>query len=97
MYLAPGLGSMKLPVIVYAIVIHGMLAAALNRRLKVNRQSYWLVFSGAALFILSDSMIALNRFSFSFNMARIFIMSTYVLAQYLIAVGCLKQFDPGLK
>jgi len=92
-----GLGDMKIPVIIYTVVILMMLSSALNREKKVNRQSYILVLVGAILFILSDSMIAINRFSYPFDMSRIAIMLTYVVAQYLIAIGCLKQFGIELK
>lgn len=91
------LGDMKIPVILYAAVILTMLASALNRQNKVNRQSYSLVLIGAILFVLSDSMIALNKFAYPFDLARIAIMTTYISAQYLIAIGCLKQYGIELK
>jgi len=85
------LGDYKIPVIIYAIVIHIMLISAINRHGKVNGISYMLVAIGALLFVASDSMIAINRFLEKFDFARIFIMSTYVLAQYLISIGSLRQ------
>ena len=92
-----GLGDMKIPVIAYTIVILTMLSAAINRKEKVNRLSYKLVLIGAMFFILSDSLIAIDKFTFEFPLARIAIMSTYVAAQYLIAVGCTRQFNLSLK
>lgn len=91
--LADGLGEMKLPVTVYTVVILSMLLAAINREKKVNRQSYLLVFAGAILFVISDSMIAIHRFTQPFELARIAIMSSYITAQYLIAVGCTRQYN----
>jgi uncharacterized membrane protein YhhN len=96
-YLWDGLGDMRIPVMVYAIVILTMLSAALNREGKVNRLSYLLVLLGAILFVLSDSLIAVNKFKASFALARIAIMTTYITAQYLIITGCLKQFSVSLK
>lgn len=96
-YLWDGLGEMMVPVLVYAIVILTMLSAALNRTGKVDRLSYMLVLIGAVLFVLSDSMIAINKFKLSFPLARIAIMSTYISAQYLIITGCLKQYSISLK
>jgi uncharacterized membrane protein YhhN len=81
----------KLPVVLYAVVIHTMLITALNRYGKVNGVSFMLVVFGALFFVLSDSMIAVNRFHHKFEFARIFIMVSYVVAQYLIAIGCLRQ------
>ena len=92
-----GLGDMMLPVTVYCVVIHTMLLAAINRKEKVNSQSYQLVLFGAILFILSDSLIAINRFEQAFELARITIMSSYVTAQYLIAIGCVRQFNLSLQ
>ena len=95
--LSTGLGDMKLPVTVYTVVILSMLLAAVNREKKVNRQSFLLVLAGAILFVLSDSMIAINKFSQPFELARIAILSSYFTAQYLIALGCARQFNLTLK
>jgi len=95
--LSDGLGEMKLPVTVYTVVILAMLLAAINRQKKVNRQSFLLVLAGAILFVVSDSMIAVNRFTQPFELARIAIMSSYITSQYLIAVGCARQFNLTLK
>jgi uncharacterized membrane protein YhhN len=92
-----GLGDMKIPVIIYTAVILTMLTSALNREKKVNRQSYILVLVGAILFVLSDSMIAINKFSYPFILSDVAIMTTYITAQYLIILGCLKQFGIELK
>ncbi len=96
-FLWDGLGDMRMPVTVYAAVILSMLVAAINRKGKVNPQSYQLVLMGAILFVLSDSMIAVNKFKQSFELARVAIMGSYITAQYLIAIGCLRQFNLTLK
>jgi uncharacterized membrane protein YhhN len=85
------LAEMKLPVIIYAIVILAMLSGAINRKEKVNQRSYWLVLAGAILFVISDSSIAVNKFSLPFESSGIIIMSTYILAQYLIVTGYIYQ------
>jgi uncharacterized membrane protein YhhN len=92
-----GLGDMKIPVVIYAAVILTMLTSALNREKKVNKRSYILVLIGAILFVLSDSMIAINKFGYSFILSNVAIMTTYITAQYLIVIGCLKQFGIELK
>lgn len=91
-YLYGDLGDMRLPVIVYAAVILLMLTGALNRSEKVNRNSYRLVLAGAVLFVLSDSAIAVNRFTWDFDYSGFVIMSTYIAAQYLITTGYIRQF-----
>jgi uncharacterized membrane protein YhhN len=92
-FLYPDLGSMRLPVTIYALVIFTMLGTAINRLEKVNPISFYLVLSGAILFVLSDSAIAVNKFGHHFGSSGIVIMSTYILAQYLIITGYIKQFD----
>lgn len=90
-FLYADLDGMRFPVIFYALVILAMLSFAINRISKVNRISYFLVLAGAILFVISDSAIAVNRFSFPLRYSGFTIMSTYVAAQYLITVGFIKQ------
>jgi len=86
------LGEMKLPVTVYTIVILTMVCSAISRYGKVNPTSWLLIFAGAILFLLSDSGIAINKFYSHFYGAQVIIMSTYVLAQYLIVIGYIREF-----
>ena len=90
-FLYDNLGGMKIPVIAYTLIIILMLLSALNREGKVNGKSYNLVLSGALLFVISDSLLAVNRFHGSIGYAGILIMITYVAAQYLIILGCVRQ------
>lgn len=86
--LYPSLGDMRLPVIAYGMVITSMGIAALHRLGKTSRYSFGFVFTGALLFIASDSLIAVNKFLSPFNSAPYLIMLTYIAAQYLIVSGC---------
>lgn len=88
--LYPTLGSMKLPVTIYSIIITLMLLAALNRKNNVNYISFYFVFIGAILFVFSDSCIAINKFYEPFELARMTIMSTYIIAQLIIIKGVLE-------
>jgi uncharacterized membrane protein YhhN len=90
-FLYDNLGGMKTPVITYTLIIILMLLSALNREGKVNGKSYNLVLSGALLFVISDSLLAVNRFHGSIGNAGVLIMISYVAAQYLIILGCLRQ------
>jgi uncharacterized membrane protein YhhN len=90
--LFPGLeGLMKPIIIVYALSLMGMSMMALNRMGRVGRRSYLLVFTGSILFLLSDSMIALNKFYSEFWLAGFWIMITYITAQYLIMRGLILE------
>jgi uncharacterized membrane protein YhhN len=86
------LGGMRIPVILYTIVLLAMLAAAISRYQKVNNFSYYLVLSGAILFVLSDSLLAINKFSHPFKGSSALIMSTYLAGQFLIVIGYIKQY-----
>jgi uncharacterized membrane protein YhhN len=90
-FLYRSLGDMRVPVIGYTVIILLMLLAALNRYGKVNGLSYILVVIGAILFVISDSLIAINKFHMKINFAGILIMITYVAAQYMIILGCIRQ------
>lgn len=89
------LNEMRVPVIIYALVILTMVAAAINRMDRVNRLSYIAVLSGAILFVISDSLISINKFYAPFRYSGIAIMSTYIIAQYLIIYGIVKQGFSG--
>jgi len=91
LWLYKDLGNMKIPVIAYATVILTMLAAAINRKNKVNHASFLMVLSGAILFVLSDSALAINKFGHNFSGSSVIVMVTYILAQYFIVTGYLKQ------
>lgn len=87
------LGVFKIPVAVYAIVLMVMTLQALFRYGYTNTVSFWFVFVGAILFMISDSMIAVNKFLSSFELAGLAIMATYILAQFLIVRGLLFHFE----
>jgi len=96
-FLYDDLGTMRIPVIVYAAAIVAMVAGAINRIEKVNRESYYLVLTGAVLFLISDSVIAINKFSYKFELSSVVVMTTYIMAQYLITAGFIKQYYRKLK
>ena len=90
--LYPGLeGLMKPIILIYALSLIGMSMMALNRHTRVNHASYLLVFIGSVLFVISDSMIALNKFYMEFSLAGFWIMITYIAAQYLIVSGLILE------
>ena len=86
-----GLGEMKVPVMLYMVVILMMSLVALNRFRRVEYHSFVLVFAGALSFMASDSLLAINKFYVSFPLSGFLIMLTYIIAQYLIVKGTLAQ------
>lgn len=85
------LGNMLLPVTAYMLVIALMAVFAFTRKGNVLKSSFIWVFGGALLFMLSDSLIAFNKFYTQIPNSEIWIMSTYALAQYFIVMGMLKN------
>jgi uncharacterized membrane protein YhhN len=88
--LKDGLGELLIPVLLYLIVILSMTVTAFLRK-RSNRNSYILIFAGAIFFVISDSILALNKFYQPLAFTNISIMLTYAFAQYLIVLGILKQ------
>jgi uncharacterized membrane protein YhhN len=89
--LYPGLGGMLLPVLAYMVVLLSMGIWAHKRRGATTAVSFTLVSAGAMLFVISDGLIAINKFAFEIPAERILVMSTYIAAQYLIVQGLLKH------
>lgn len=84
---------MRLPVGLYSIAIVGMAISAYNLRSLLSRSVFITLMAGVLLFVLSDSLIALNKFmenSVRLPYPRILIMATYLAGQYLIASGVTK-------
>jgi len=85
--LAPGLGKLKLPVLVYTAAITAMAWLAGCRYVYLGGTKPLLAFIGAALFLISDSVLAYDRFSKKIGPAQILILGTYFPAQLLIALS----------
>lgn len=85
--LSPYLGEMKLPVRVYGIVISMMLLLALHTLFMKDKTTGKILTAGALLFVISDSILAINKFYQPFKGAGVIIMFTYGLAQALLSIG----------
>ena len=87
--LFPYLDELKIPVIIYSIAIGVMLLMAMNTRYRINNKASSLFITGALLFVLSDSLLAINLFVAQHWLMSIAVMITYAIAQYLIVKGAL--------
>ena len=86
-YLLPALDfALKVPVLVYSIIIGTMFIAVFHASPR-NNNWHNLAITGALLFIISDSILAVNTFLEPFGAADLLIMSTYILAQAFLASG----------
>lgn len=81
----PNAGELALPVVFYivAIVLMALSAAA-------HRSGSSLLFAGAVTFMISDALIALNRFVDPIPLAGTWIMLTYYAAQALLVTGLIR-------
>jgi uncharacterized membrane protein YhhN len=84
-FLYPNLGEMKIPVFLYFSAILMMVLSALGFWKRDNESR--IVFLGALLFMISDSLIAINKFKFELPLSGFLIMATYILAQWYIIEG----------
>ena len=85
-----GLGSMKIPVIIYAMTISFFGVVSLVLYLETKTKISLLLLVGVLIFISSDTILALNLFYKTQSFYPLLIMMTYVLAQYLICRFVLK-------
>lgn len=73
---------------IYATALLLLLIFSILRN-PVNPKSYTLISLGAAFFLLSDGFLAINKFVFELPYSTLWVMPTYLLAQYLIVKGSL--------
>ncbi len=91
--LDPYLGDLRWPVRVYGLVITLMLITALQMPRITRRKAGVQMLAGALLFVVSDSLLAFNKFYHSFTASGILVMLTYGLAQVLIIRGAAVYLD----
>jgi uncharacterized membrane protein YhhN len=84
-FLAPSLDKMKIPVLAYIIVILIMAWLGWAYWLKTGNLNALLAFAGAIFFVISDSILATNRFRVQFRAGRLLNLATYFVAHWLIA------------
>lgn len=86
-YLEPSLGPVKIPVAVYVGVITMMGWFAAAGYAMVGDQASSEALTGAVLFMASDTLLAMHRFRSRLPAGPLWIFSTYVAAQWLIAAS----------
>jgi uncharacterized membrane protein YhhN len=85
--LTPSLGRLKLPVLVYIAAITAMAWLAAGRFVDLGGTRPLLAFAGAVLFLISDSVLAYDRFVKTFGLAQALVLGAYFPAQLLIALS----------
>lgn len=86
-------GDLRIPVLIYSALLVGMALGALDVALKLKTPWRLVPAIGAALFVFSDSLIALNEFN-TFDVFPALIMFTYLVGQALIIGGVILGQTP---
>ena len=81
----------------YAVVISFMFMLAMHMLFSKNKNAGLWMMAGALLFVISDSVLAINKFYQSFEMAGIVVMITYGLAQFFITEGAVRYISSAYK
>lgn len=93
-FLLPGIPSdLYIPVIFYSIAIIAMSLSALNLNTLISKIAFVPLFSGALLFVASDSILAFNKFQDQVHIPYVgfLIMLTYILGQYFIVKAAIQM------
>jgi len=85
--LYPMLGSLQVPVMIYATALIIMVMNAIFRYGRTSPRSFWMTLAGAVLFMVSDTILAINKFMGTIELGGVYIMLTYITAQFLIVEG----------
>jgi uncharacterized membrane protein YhhN len=88
--LIPHLGGLTIPVIIYAIVISTMLYVAYLLSFHWAKPASIFLLTGSVSFILSDSILAFDKFYQPIPMPGLLIMATYLYAQWALVRSCIK-------
>ncbi len=83
----PYTARMKFPIIIYIIIILIMVWMAIERFNSFPILRTMIPVIGAVLFMISDAVLALNKFRKPFFSAELIILTTYFTAQWLLAIS----------
>ena len=83
-WIVPSVGALAVPVVLYICALTTMVSTAILGRFQRN----WVAV-GAVLFLISDSLLAVDRFKTPIPWRDVLVWSTYYLGQCGIALGYL--------
>ncbi len=81
------LGALRLPVIIYTLIIAWMLVCASSWLYSTPTLASFYAALGATLFVISDACLAWQKFRGTYVLASLWIMATYYAAQLLIVLS----------
>ncbi len=83
----PRLGSLKIPLIVYVLILSLTLSSSLMLWLTAGNLLGFVPFIGAIIFVISDLLIGVRLFHRHFKKAEFTIFSTYYFAIFTLSLG----------
>lgn len=84
-------GVLLPPMAIYAFALAMLIFSGLAGVLRIGGPTWWIILCGGLLFTFSDSLIATGTFhTWDFALRHFAVMSTYVLAQTLLAIGAIR-------
>ncbi len=95
-FIAPHVGQMLVPVAIYSAALTAMLATSLAAFRFGDQDFGKLCVAGTLLFVVSDSILAVNRFAVPFTAGPVLVMLTYGIAQFLICEGAKRNLISNL-
>jgi uncharacterized membrane protein YhhN len=87
--------SPRVAVVVYSSALCAMAAQALARWQVLRTPAAALAAAGAAVFVVSDSLLAMGRFRGPVPHGGVWVLATYYLAQTLIAISAMAPIALG--
>ena len=90
-YLPKGLEP---PVAIYAFALATMVAQAIGRALLLRTVAARFAAIGASFFLVSDTLLAYDRFHSAIPLAPLLILAPYYAAQLFLALSTLDPFSP---
>jgi len=88
----PDFGIFRMVILLFnvGLVLMGMMAAF--RSINKDMRSYIVVLVGSLCFILSYALLAIDHFVLKIQTSSFLILTTYMIAQYMIVNGMMREF-----
>lgn len=79
--------ALRVPVVLYASFLLAMASQAASRAMFLRNPPAVAAAIGATFFVISDTLLALKRFGVAVPRSRLLVLSSYFVAQWLIALS----------
>ncbi len=87
-------GVIQVPIALYAFSTLALVVFAWYRKSQTKSDSFIWVFLGVVLIVISDSVLAINRFSNTIPYAQYVTTTCFIVAHWFIITGLIRHFKP---